>query len=125
MRKQRLGCGYMGFDNRIPYPVSRCFDGFMLVSDDALKEEYARYTPIPCPMCNAKRFVKSYVAEKLWLSGYQSLSPTRSSASIEEALNGWSANSKRMGMRFYRAGRRQAIRETKLTKQIVNKRNGL
>ena len=116
MKTQKLGCDYFGCDFGAHYLDSTCIDGYLWDMDsggcdDDYKPYYDVGGDIPCPQCNAKEYVKSYVSDDLMNAGYESLTQPLTVKQIKNILSNWPANRRRMGIRFWREGRREAVNE--------------
>ncbi len=114
--KTTLGCNYQGSHFGAWYEDACCRDGYLwdLDSggiDDAGNLYLDSGGEIPCPQCNAKLYVKSYLADELESGGYESLEQPLSLNMIKNPLRTWPSNKRRMGMRYWRAGRCEAIKD--------------
>ncbi|EJE4178517.1 hypothetical protein C1S99_08095 [Vibrio parahaemolyticus] len=115
-RKNNLGCDYQGSHFGAWYEDACCCDGYLwdLDSggiDDAGNSYLDHGGDIPCPQCHTKQYVKSYMADEYESDGYASLDHPLSAKGVKNALSYLPSNRRRMAMRFWRAGRRQAVKE--------------
>lgn len=115
-RKNNLGCDYQGSHFGAWYEDACCSNGYLwdLDSggiDDAGNSYLDHGGDIPCPQCNAKQYIKSYLADYLEGNGYESLDHPMTTVMVKNALSRMPSNWRRMGMRFWRAGRREAVKE--------------
>ncbi len=117
-KQKQLGCDYEGNDFGAHYLDSKCINGYLWDMDSGFVENGEHYLDIggdiPCPHCNVKQYVKSYLSDCLLESGYESLVQPLTREVIKKPLRKWPANKRRMGMRYWRAGRREAIKEAKM-----------
>ncbi|MBE8578620.1 hypothetical protein [Vibrio sp. OPT18] len=118
MTKKTLGCDYESSDFGAYYPDSTCIDGYLWDMDsggtDADGSSYLDFGgDIPCPNCNAKKYVKSYISDHLIEEGYNSVSKPLTTKQIKNVLRTWPSYRRRMAMRYLRSGRREAIRDAK------------
>ncbi len=119
MKAKKLGCDYQGGHFGALYDDACCVDGYLWDLDSGFAGEDGQHYldiggDIPCPHCNAKQYVKSYLSDVLWDSGYESLSHPLSPEIIKNPLRKWPSYRRRMGQRYWRSGRREAIKEAKL-----------
>ncbi|KAB5599275.1 hypothetical protein [Vibrio parahaemolyticus] len=117
--KKTLGCNYQGSHFGAWYEDACCCNGYLwnLDSggiDDAGNSYLDSGGDIPCPQCNTKQYVKFYLADILCDAGYESLVHPPSPETIKNPFKKWPSNWRRMGTRFWRAGRREAIKEAML-----------
>ncbi|MCE7729649.1 hypothetical protein [Vibrio campbellii] len=115
-KKNNLGCNYQGNHFGAWYDDACCCDGYLwdLDSggiDDAGNSYLDHGGYIPCPQCNTKRYVKSYMAGEYGNDGYVSFDQPMSAKDVKNALSYLPSNLRRMAMRFWRTGRRQAVKE--------------
>ena len=118
-KQKQLGCDYEGNDFGAHYLDSKCINGYLWDMDSGFSGEDGQHYldiggDIPCPHCNAKQYVKSYLADALCDAGYESLSHPLSPETIKNPFKKWPSNRRRMGQRYWRAGRREAIKEAKM-----------
>lgn len=118
MTKNKLGCDYVGHDFGAHYPDSTCIDGYLWDMDsggtDADGDSYLDSGgDMPCPKCNPKKFVR-YIAEDIVDSGYECFEHPLTTKMIKNPLSKLPSNKRRMAMRYWRSGRREAIKEAKL-----------
>ncbi|MBE8578695.1 hypothetical protein [Vibrio sp. OPT18] len=117
MTKKKLGCDYVGHDFGARYLDSTCIDGYLWDMDSGGFDElsgagyYDHGGDIPCPNCNEKKYVKSYISDHLIEEGYNSVSKPLTTKKIKNVLRKWPSNRRRMAMRYLRSGRREAIRD--------------
>lgn len=117
-RKNNLGCSYQGHDFGAFYPDSTCIDGYLWDMDSGFEgvdgEHYLDIGgDIPCPQCNAKLHVKTYLNDCLHGAGYEPFEQPLTLNDIKHPLRKWPSNKRRMGMRFWRAGRKDALKDAK------------
>ncbi|EPJ2790544.1 hypothetical protein ACTHEE_000494 [Vibrio parahaemolyticus] len=115
-KKNNRGCDYQGSHFGAWYEDACCRDGYLWDldsggTDDAGNSYLDHGGDIPCPHCNAKQYVKSYLADDLCAAGYESLSHPLSRETIKNPFKKWPSNRRRMGQRYWRAGRREAVKE--------------
>ncbi|WP_418113381.1 hypothetical protein RJD40_10510 [Vibrio scophthalmi] len=115
MTKKKLGCDYIGHDFGAHYPDSTCIGGYLWDMDSGFSCDdgwnHTRGGDIPCPQCNAKKHVKSYLADYLISEGYESLARPLTTKQIKNVLRKWPSNRRRIAMRYLRSGRREAVKE--------------
>lgn len=117
MKTKKLGCDYQGSHFGARYDDACCIEGYLWDLDSGGTDELsgASYLDvggdIPCPECNAKQHVKYYLADALINYGYESLELPLTTKQIKNVLNKWPSNRRRMGMRYWRAGRKEAVKE--------------
>ncbi|PKF50903.1 hypothetical protein [Enterovibrio nigricans] len=119
MTKNTLGCDYKGYEFGAHYLDSTCIDGYLWDMDSGGTDEHGDHYldsggDIPCPQCNAKKHIKSYLSDYLNSEGYVSLVLPLTTKKIKNVLRKWPSNRRRMAMRYLRSGRREAIKEAKL-----------
>lgn len=110
-------CDYSGSDFGAHYPDSCCIDGFLWDLDSGGADENGNSYldvggDIPCPKCNKKKRV-NFMADDLINDGYESLDHPLTTKMVKNALSELPANQRRMAMRYWRAGRTEAIRDAK------------
>lgn len=118
-KQKQLGCDYQGSHFGAHYDDACCGDGYLWDLDSGFAGEDGQHYldiggDIPCPHCNAKQYVKSYISDYLFENGFESLEQPLTLENIKNPLRRWSSNKRRMGMRYWRAGRREAIKEAKM-----------
>ncbi|MFA0631003.1 hypothetical protein AB4589_25155 [Vibrio sp. 10N.222.49.A3] len=120
MKAKKLGCDYQGSHFGARYDDACCIDGYLWDLDSGGTDELsgANYLDIggdiPCPQCNAKQYVKSYLSDYLCDAGYESLVRPLPSRVIKNPLKKWPSNLRRMGQRYWRTGRREALKEARV-----------
>ncbi|CAH0528293.1 hypothetical protein CTH30272_01968 [Allocatenococcus thiocycli] len=117
MKKQQLGCGYVGHEFGAHYPDGQCIDGYMWDLDSGgLDESGDSYLDIggelPCRKCNSKAFIR-YHADSLLNDGYESLDHPLTTKMVKNVLSKLPSHQRRMAKRYWWQGRREAIREAK------------
>lgn len=115
-KNKQLGCGYQGSHFGAWYDDACCRDRYLwdLDSggiDDAGNSYLDIGGDIPCPQCNTKQYVKSYLADSLFNSGYESFEHPLPLNVVKHPLCKWPSSMRRMGARYWRAGRREALKD--------------
>ncbi len=67
---------------------------------------------MPCPQCNTKKYVH-YIADELSQDGYDSLEHPLTTKMVKNVMSNLPSNLRRMMMRYWRSGRREAITDAK------------
>ncbi|KLI66946.1 hypothetical protein VVYB158_15350 [Vibrio vulnificus CladeA-yb158] len=111
-------CDYSGYDFGAHYPDSCCIDGYLWDLDSGGVDDFGNsYLDnggyMPCPQCNAKQRV-NYQAEDIENDGYESLNHPLTTKMVKNVMGKIPSNKRRMAMRYWRKGRREAIKEAKL-----------
>lgn len=119
MKTKTLGCDYQGSHFGAHYDDACCVNGYLWDLDSGFTEEDGQHYldiggDIPCPRCNAKQYVKSYLSDDLCNLGYESLDLPLPPNMIKNPLKKWPSNLRRMGKRYWRSGRREALKEAML-----------
>ncbi|EMY6817431.1 hypothetical protein ABCL21_004449 [Vibrio parahaemolyticus] len=110
-------CDYQGYDFGAHYPDSCCIDGYLWDLDSGGRDENGdTYLDsggdIPCPKCNLKQRIK-YLSEEINEDGYCSLDHPLTTKMVKNALSKMPSNARRMAIRHWRKGRKEAIKEAK------------
>ncbi len=108
-------CDYQGHDFGAHYPDSTCIDGYLWDLDSGGVDDSGNsYLDIggyvPCPKCNAKAWVK-YNADEFQDDGYEAFEHPLITKMIKNVMAKISSNRRRMAMRYWRKGRKEAIRD--------------
>ncbi|HIF6161560.1 TPA: hypothetical protein ACX3IN_002517 [Vibrio parahaemolyticus] len=114
--KKTLGCNYQGSHFGAWYEDACCRDGYLwdLDSggvDDAGNSYLDHGGDIPCPQCNAKQYIKSYMADEFDNAGYNSVVQPLTTKQVKNPFPRMPSNLRRMAMRFWRSGRRDGVYE--------------
>lgn len=117
-KNTQLSCNYQGCHFGAWYEDASCEGGYLWDLDSSEVDEsgnvyFHNGGNIPCPQCNTKEYVKSYQSDDLVESGYESFKHPLPVKIIKNPLIKWPSNMRRMGARYWRAGRREAIKEAK------------
>lgn len=118
MKKNQFGCGFEGYVFGAHYPDGRCINGYMWDLDSGGLDGGGVLHldiggDIPCCKCNQKARMK-YLADDLINDGYDSLAHPLTTKMVKNILAKLPSNQRRMGMRYWRQGRKEAIREAKM-----------
>lgn len=110
-------CGYQGAHFGAHYPDACCIDGWLWDLDSGgVDDDGNSYLDIggdtPCPSCNPKRWVQ-FMADEFIDSGYESLDHLFTTKMVKNVMRRLPSNRRRMGIRYWRQGRREAIKEAK------------
>lgn len=108
-------CDYQGHHFGANYPDACCIEGYLWDLDSGGMDEAGNtYLDIggysPCPQCNQKAYVKS-MAGDLANDGYESFDQPLTTKQVKYPLKGFPSNQRRVGIRYWRQGRRDALRE--------------
>ncbi|AUR98995.1 hypothetical protein NVP1259O_33 [Vibrio phage 1.259.O._10N.286.48.F4] len=108
-------CDYQGHEFGAHYEDACCIDGFLWDLDSGgIDDNGNSYLDaggdLPCPKCNPKKRVK-YLADDLINDGYDSLDHPLTTKMVKNVLAKLPSNQRRMAMRYWRAGRNEAIKE--------------
>lgn len=117
MKNKKLGCNYQGSHFGAFYDDACCVDGYLWDLDSSFTAIDGRqYLDIggdmPCPSCNAKKYVE-WRSDYLNEAGYESLVHPSTLQMIKNPLRRYPSNIRRMGKRYWRSGRKQAIQDMK------------
>ncbi len=115
-KKNNLGCDYQGGHFGAWYEDACCCNGYLWDldsggTDDTGNSYLDHGGDIPCPQCNTKQYIKSYFADEYESDGYASLDMPLSTKDIKNVMARIPSNQRRMAKRFWRAGRREAVKE--------------
>ncbi|HFG1555900.1 TPA: hypothetical protein ACGFXV_003139 [Vibrio cholerae] len=110
-------CDYSGYEFGAHYPDACCVDGYLWDLDSGgFDDDGNAYLDnggyMPCPQCNVKRWV-NYHADDFENGGYESIDHPLTTKMIKNVMANMSSNKRRMAMRYWRKGRRLAIKEAK------------
>ncbi|WP_154124182.1 hypothetical protein [Grimontia hollisae] len=110
-------CGYQGYEFGATYEDGICIDGYMWDLDSGgLDENGDSFLDsggdIPCPKCNIKARVK-YLSDEIFEMGYVSVDHPLTTKMVKNILHSLPSNARRMATKYWRAGRKQAIKEAK------------
>ncbi|EGU6978517.1 hypothetical protein GOZ66_19020 [Vibrio parahaemolyticus] len=111
-------CDYNGYEFGAHYPDSTCIDGYLWDLDsggiDDSGNSYLDHGGyMPCPVCNPKAWVK-YHADDYEVGGYESFEHPLTTKMVKNVMSKLPSNKRRIAMRYWRAGRREAIKEAKI-----------
>lgn len=108
-------CDYQGAHFGANYEDASCIDGYLWDLDSGGTDESGDAFldsggDIPCPNCNTKKYVHS-MADDFIDSGYESLEHPFTTKMVKNVMHKLPSNWRRMGMRYWRRGRREAVKE--------------
>ncbi|WP_418114591.1 hypothetical protein RJD40_20920 [Vibrio scophthalmi] len=117
--KKQLGCDYVGHDFGAHYPDSTCIDGYLWDLDSGFAGTDGQHYldvggEIPCPKCNLTKYIKSYLSDDIYNNGYELFEHPLTTKHVKNQLRGMPSNMRRIAMRYWRAGRREAIKEARI-----------
>lgn len=115
--KHQLGCDYQGKHFGAWYDDACCEKGYLWDLDSGGVDESGDVFldsggDIPCPQCNTKKYVH-YVADELNQDGYDSIEHPLTTKMVKNVMSNLPSNLRRMMMRHWRSGRREAITDAK------------
>ncbi|MEZ8316616.1 hypothetical protein AB6C44_23690 [Vibrio splendidus] len=108
-------CNYTGYDFGASYPDSTCIEGYLWDLDSGGTDGEGNVFlddggDIPCPSCNLPKWTR-WMAEDWEGCGFDSVEHPLTTKMVKNPLRGLPSNLRRRAMRYWRSGRRQAIKE--------------
>lgn len=108
-------CEYQGCHFGATYEDAKCIDGFLWDLDSGGIDENGETFldaggSLPCPKCNASSYMRSQ-ADDFINDGYESYDHPLTTKEVKNVMSKLPSNQRRIGMRYWRAGRTMAIKE--------------
>lgn len=111
MSKKKKGCDYQGSHFGAFYDDACCIDGYLWDLDSGDNGMMDSGGDIPCPQCNTKEYVE-YIADEIIEFGYKSFNKSFPKHRVKNPFNNkMPTNMRRMVMKYWRQGRKDALRE--------------
>lgn len=110
-------CNYQGSHFGAHYPDACCIDGYLWDLDSGGSDENGETYldsggDVPCPQCNTKKYVHS-LSDDFINDGYESLDHPMTTKMVKNVMSKLPSNWRRMGIRYWRQGRKEATNEAK------------
>lgn len=103
-------CDYQGTHFGAQYPDAACIDGYLWDLDSGDGSYLDSGGDIPCPSCNQKEWVLAQVDDFI-NDGYNSVDHPLTTKMVKNVMSKLPSNQRRMAMRYWRQGRKEAIKE--------------